>query len=169
MKLTFVDGKHLQIDVGFFAGTWRIHDKWLTYEGAHENTYCEESRSEEDELFSCDHTILRIWDIMISQLMASGEHPLIMKDEGWLKSMARGRLVQMPRSVKCTTKDRKGELLVTWETVDSHQNKHKGLKVVLHAEGCTKDSESNLVCPRNVLHCVSEDGEFYAFLLSYLG
>ena len=158
MELTFVDGKNLQIDVGYFAGTWRVHDKWLTYEGAHENTYCEESSSEENDLFSCDHTVLRLWDIMISQLIATGEHPRIMMDEGWLKSMARGRLAQMPRSVKCATNDRKGELAVTWESVDSHQNKDKEVKVILHVKGGTSGPESSMGCSRNVLRCASDEG-----------
>jgi hypothetical protein len=30
MDLTFVDGEHLHIDAGFFATTWRVHNKWLT-------------------------------------------------------------------------------------------------------------------------------------------
>jgi hypothetical protein len=74
---------------------------------------------------------------MISQLMASGDHASVAEEEGWLKSMARDRLSQMPRAVECTTTARRGELHVHWESVDSYRNKEKEIKIVLHVEGCT--------------------------------
>jgi len=133
MELTFVNGEHLNIDAGFFAGTWKVHSKWLTWEGAHEQAFCEE-----DELwtFSCDHAVLQLWDIMISQLIATGEHPRIATEERWLKSMARIRLSQMPRSVECRQTQTKGELVVAWESTDSHRHKHKTVRVILHWNGC---------------------------------
>jgi hypothetical protein len=136
MKLTFVNGEHLNIDVGFFAKQWKIHNKWLTWEGAHEDTYCEELQLEESWPFSCDHAVLQLWDTMISQLIATGEHTGIMAEEGRIKSMARIRLGQMPRSVECSATDKKCQILVTWKSVDSHQQKNKGVKVVLHMDGC---------------------------------
>ncbi|KAI4712206.1 hypothetical protein J4E89_002471 [Alternaria sp. Ai002NY15] len=113
MNLSFVKGEHLNIDAGFFAGTWKVHNKWLTWEGAHDQAFCEEDQSSGRELFSCDHAVLQLWDIMISQLMANGEHPQVIADERWLKSMARSRLLQMPRSVECAPTEKKGELIVT--------------------------------------------------------
>ncbi|KAI4632043.1 uncharacterized protein J4E87_001513 [Alternaria ethzedia] len=133
MELTFVDGEHLNIDAGFFSGTWKVHSKWLTWEGAHEQAFCEE---DESGTFSCDHAVLQLWDIMISQLIATGEHPRIATEERWLKSMARIRLSQMPRSVECRQTQNKGELMVTWESTDSHRHKHKTVKVILHWGGC---------------------------------
>ena len=132
MNLSFVKGEHLNIDAGFFAGTWKVHNKWLTWEGAHDQAFCEENQSSGGELFSCDHAVLQLWDIMISQLMANGEHPQVTADERWLKSMARSRLLQMPRSVECAPTEKKGELVVTWESIDSHRHKHKTIRVVLH-------------------------------------
>lgn len=133
MELTFVNGEHLNIDTGFFSDTWKVHSKWLTWEGAHEQAFCEE-----DELgtFSCDHAVLQLWDIMISQLIATGEHPRIAVEERWLKSMARIRLSQMPRLVECRQTQKKGELVVRWESTDSHRHKHKTVRVILHRVDC---------------------------------
>jgi hypothetical protein len=136
MELSFVNGEHLNIDAGFFSDTWKIHNKWLTWEGAHEHTFCEEDQSAGQELFSCDHAVLQLWDIMISQLMATGTHSQIVTEERWLKSMARTRLSQMPRSVECIPTQKRGELLVTWESTDSHRHMHKTVKVVLHEGTC---------------------------------
>jgi hypothetical protein len=88
MGLTFVNGEHLNIDAGFFANQWKIHSKWLTWVGAHENTYCEELQLDESGPFSCDHAVLQLWDTMISQLIATGVHTGIMAEEGRIKSMA---------------------------------------------------------------------------------
>jgi hypothetical protein len=149
MKLSFVKGKHLAIDAGFFAGTWKVHNKWLTWEGTHEQTFCEEDQSSGRELFSCDHAVLQLWDIMISQLMADGEHPQVVADERWLKRMARSRLSQMPRSVECFPTGKMGELMVTWESIDSHRNKHKTVNVTLHWVEC---EEENNASDRNYIH-----------------
>lgn len=137
MEVTFVDGESLQIDAGFFGSTWRVHNKWLTYDRAHEHAYCDELASDDQKAFVCDHVVLQLWDIMISQLMASGDHASVAEEEGWLKSMARARLSQMPRAVECSTTARRGELHVHWESVDSHRNKDKEIQIVLHVEGCT--------------------------------
>lgn len=74
MKIVFVDGAQLHIDADYFGGTWRIHDKWLTHEGAHESAYCEERASHHQYSFACDHAILQIYDRMFLQLTATGEH-----------------------------------------------------------------------------------------------
>ncbi|RAR04343.1 hypothetical protein DDE82_004547 [Stemphylium lycopersici] len=125
MELTFVDGEHLDIDTGFFATTWKVHNKWLTWEGAHEHVYCDEDQREGSNMFLCDHAVLRLWDIMISQLIATGDYPRISIDEGLLKSLANKRLLQMPRSVQCSPTERKGELIITWETADLYQNRNE--------------------------------------------
>lgn len=136
MELEFVNGEHLSIDAGIFDTVWKVHSKWLTWEGAHHNTFCEEDHTEESALFSCDHTVLQLWDIMVSQLIATGKYPQITADEGLLKSMVRSRLSQMPRSVQCSQTQKKGELLVTWKSTDSYQNKDKIVRVVLHQDTC---------------------------------
>lgn len=33
MKLIFVDGMHLEVNVGLFQHEWRVHDNWLTWQG----------------------------------------------------------------------------------------------------------------------------------------
>jgi hypothetical protein len=136
MKISFVEGARLRIDAGCFGSTWRIHDRWLTHAGAHETAYCEEPPSDDQQPFTCDHTVLEVYDIMLSQLAADGEHSRIAAKQSWLKSMARARLSQMPRAVICNTTDRKHQLQVRWESVASHQHRDKPVKVVLHASSC---------------------------------
>jgi hypothetical protein len=87
MKLAFIDGQNLDIDAGFLAPTWKIRKKWLTAKGTHENVYCEEDRSDEQNMFSCDHVVMDLWDIIISQLTTAGEHPLVSTQEAWLKGI----------------------------------------------------------------------------------
>ena len=141
MNLSFVEGEHLNIDAGFFAGTWKVHNKWLTWEGAHDQAFCEDQPL--GELFSCDHAVLQLWDVMISQLMANGEHPQVVSEERWLKSMARSRLAEMPRVVRCSPTVNKGVLLVTWQSIDSHRHNYKPVRVVLHQQGCQEDNRQD--------------------------
>lgn len=136
MTLAFVDGNTLNINAGFFEDTWRIHDKWLTPTGAHEYTFCEVNDPGDSGVFTCDHAVLQLWDLMISHLMATGNHPDIATQEAYLKSMARGRLTQMLRSIEFTATSKLGELSVLWKSVDSYQNKDEPVKIVLHHEAC---------------------------------
>jgi len=99
MEIRFVDGARLRIDASFFGKTWRVHDKWLTYEGAHESAFCDERASNQQYPFACDHAILQLYDIMLSQLTATREHSRVAAKEAWLKGMARARLSQMLRWV----------------------------------------------------------------------
>jgi hypothetical protein len=111
LDVIFVKGEQLRIDAGFFESTWRIHNKLLTYDGAHEMAFCEEDTPDYKDYkhpFAFDHVGLQLWDIMLSQLMASGEHPRVAAEEAWLKSMARARLSQMPRSVMSLETSRRG-------------------------------------------------------------
>jgi hypothetical protein len=156
MKIMFVDGEQLRIDAGFFETTWRIHGRWLTYQGAHEAAYCEEEASDQQHLFTCDHYVLELWDIMLSQLAAAGEHPRVAAEEAWLKSLARARLSQMPRSVQCVPTIKKQELKVRWDSVESHRNKDKPVKVILHSVDCTV--EPALRQPDNEVLYVGDHG-----------
>jgi hypothetical protein len=158
MGLTFVDGEQLRIDAGCFDNIWQIHNKWLTCEGAHETAFCEEDVSDCSSTFICDHVVLQLWDIMISQLMATGEHPRVAADEAWLKSMARARLSQMPRSVMCYAPcDRARELRVSWSSVDSYRNSEKPVRVVLHVDRCTETAGTHHQ-PRKVTQFLSDQG-----------
>jgi hypothetical protein len=148
MKLTFVNGEHMDIDAGFSRDTWKVHNKLLTWEGAHEQAFCEVDQSAGLELFTCDHAVLQLWDIIISQLNTTGEHPQIVTKERWLKSSARIRLSQMPTVVGCLATGKKGEVLVTWESTDSDKHKDKMVRVVLHRFSCL----DGLSLPEPVLH-----------------
>lgn len=160
MKLVFVEGETLKIDAGYFGMTWRVHDKWLTYDGAHEHAYCEHLSSDNHNTFVCDHVVLQLWDIMIAQLKATGEHPDVAKKEAWLKGMARARLSQMPRAVQCGSTTKRGELHVTWESEDSHRNKHNRVRVVLHDDNC-HDRVASLRQSSSSGQYLDEQGEFF--------
>jgi hypothetical protein len=136
MEIDFVNGEQLRIDAGFFGNTWQVHNKWLTWEGAHETAFCDDDPSDNQDLFTCDHVVLQLWDIMLSQLIATGDHPYVASHEAWLKGMARSLLSQMPRSVSCFETEKIGELCVKWETVDSYRHREKPVRVVLHVDGC---------------------------------
>jgi hypothetical protein len=158
MNITFVNGEQLRIDAGFFDNTWQIHNKWLTWEGAHKVAFCEDDREDDQEFFTCDHVVLHLWDVMLSQLVATGDHPQVAAREPWLKSMAQARVSGMPRSVSCSETTRKEELSVKWQTVDSYRHRNKPVRVVLHADGCTETAGTRHQ-PRNVMQHLSDQGK----------
>ncbi|KAI8934992.1 hypothetical protein NX059_008658 [Plenodomus lindquistii] len=181
MELNFVEGGSLDIDAGFFAETWKIHDKWLTHEGVHNGvsnytsgetpqneregifdvgqevprTFCDETSPGPHDTFACDHAVLELWDIMIAQLMDTGNHPDISLAARHLKSLARARVAQMPRHVACTTTTTKGALRVTWESVDSHRFKDELVRITLHSEDCY-DATNPINVPKKLLGLVQD-------------
>jgi hypothetical protein len=118
------------------ACLWKVHDKWLLCEGAHEHTFCDTESEEESQMFTCDHAILKLWNMMMSQLMTSEAHHEIPVQEGNLRDLARVRLSQTPRSIECTQTDRKGELQVSCNSAGSYENRSKLVRVVLHYAAC---------------------------------
>lgn len=136
MDFVFVDGRQLDQDASFSGTKWKMHSKWLTYEGTHGRIFCEERDSEDENPYLCDHVVLQLWDIMMSQLAATGNYPGTTAKQPWLLTMARSRLAQMPRSVHCARTDRTGELQVTWYSSDSYLHRDKYVTVTLHADGC---------------------------------
>jgi hypothetical protein len=138
MKLIFVDGMHLEVNVGLFQHEWRVHDNWLTWQGTHENSFCDTTPTDEPETFTCNHAVLKVWDMMMTELMASEHHSEIAAQERELREMARIRLSQMPRSVGCVQTDKKGQLRVTWTSTGSHQNRDKPVNIILHHTECVQ-------------------------------
>lgn len=176
MEISFVDGAHLQIDAGFFTSKWRIHGKWLTHQGAHERerAFCDEEAPGPHDIFLCDHAVLELWDIMITQLVDTGDYPTISQAESHLKSLGRARVSQMPRHVICTTTLAKGELRVTWQSGDSYQYKDKQIRITLHSKSSCVMTDSSLSpgdlnlifrgpyckCPSQLSQAVSEGVTF---------
>lgn len=72
LNVVFVDGENLRVDASFAESTWRIHAKWLTHEGAHGSSFCEEEATNHNPGFVCDDIVLQLWDIMISQFAFLG-------------------------------------------------------------------------------------------------
>jgi hypothetical protein len=159
-EFEFVDGEDLAIDSAYVQPVWKFHSKWLTFEGSHQNTFCDQQCPGEEDPFCCDHAVLHLWDHMISQYAATESSHLSAQDETLLKSMIRTRILQMPRGVKCTRNGKRGQLVVTWEPVDSYQNRKKPVRVVLHAEDCTDEPTSSWKHPVNIMFNPKEGGRF---------
>jgi hypothetical protein len=86
MGFEYVDGKDLNINAAYFSPVWKIHKKWLTYEGTHQGTSCPQGFPEEGDAFCCDHVVLELWDHMISQFAATDKSSSLIKGDSWLKS-----------------------------------------------------------------------------------
>lgn len=157
MDLEFVEGSELGIDVAFYASTFKIHAKWLTYDGVHSDSLCEENAPSNNEPFSCDHAVLKLWELMLYQLVASGDEE-IAKHEGQLRELAQIRLPQIPRRVTCAPTDRRGELCVAWESVESHRNQGKSVRVILHADECTNEPKFSQENPVNSMFNKKDTG-----------
>jgi hypothetical protein len=138
MRIVFVEGKSLDIDMSLSADECKIHDKWLTWQGSHRQPLCDAVPTEQPEIFLCDHAVLKIWDIMITQLIKCEHYSDIAVLESDLREMARIRLSQMPRFIGCAQTDTNGQLQVTWSSIDSYQNKDKPVKVTIHTNGCSQ-------------------------------
>lgn len=138
MKFGFVEGSDLGIDVALIDSVWKIHHRWLTFDGANYDTYCEEAAPTEtgNEVFNCDHAILQLWGLVLSQIVATDGNHAIAKNKSRLKSLASVRLSQMPRNIVCAPTSRRGELLVTWESIEPRKNNSKPVKVTLHSPSC---------------------------------
>lgn len=138
IRVVFVDGKSLDIDMSLTADECRIHDRWLTWQSTHRQSLCDALPTEDPEIFLCDHVVLKIWDIMMIHLIKSGRYNAIAVLESDLREMARIRLSQMPRTISCTQTNKKGQLRVTWSSTDSHQNRNKPVRVTLHTNECSR-------------------------------
>lgn len=136
MKLSFVGGNSLNMDVGLFGDTWCVHGKWLTYEGSHEDVYYDVVDPSEDATFNRDHVVLQLREIMIDHLKATEEHAETGLRGPFLRSMANGRVRQMPRSVRCTPTYKRSRLHVSWKSEHTRQNDSKVVNVVLHNGTC---------------------------------
>jgi len=63
MKLKFVQGKDLTIDLSIIPYALdqldcKVHDKWLSYTGSHDSTFCKEQNPDDKRPFCCDHAVL---------------------------------------------------------------------------------------------------------------
>ena len=156
----FVDGKELAIDAAFSHPVWKLHRKWLSFDELHQNSYCEQQRLDDRNLFCCDHAVLGLWGQILSQLVATDAPGFSTEEEvALLKGRVGTRIVQMPRGVKCVQNRKRGELVVSWESVDSYQNRQEPIRVVLHRENCADDPKSFWKLPLNLMFNPKEGGK----------
>jgi hypothetical protein len=140
MQLVFVEGNDLGVDVAKSGSVWKIQSDWLVYDKVHQYAFCEAKSPAENGLFSCDHVVLWLWDMILAQNVATDRKHDIVKTEGYLKGRAITRLSQMPRNITCAPNNHRGQLVVTWESVESMQNSHEPIRIILHSHGCTGDA-----------------------------
>ncbi|KAF1962905.1 hypothetical protein CC80DRAFT_530799 [Byssothecium circinans] len=120
---------------------FKIVRKWFTHEGAHEATYCDEEKDQDspDNLFTCDHAVLWLWDTMLATLQQMGHIDLNVKEEGSLKAKARAKLQQMPRAITFETYDIRMHVIVRWWSMEAHLNAHRLVKATLHSPDCMQE------------------------------
>jgi hypothetical protein len=140
MQLVFVQGNDLGVDVAKSGSVWKIQSDWLVYDKMHQHAFCEAKSPAETGLFSCDHVVLWLWDLILAQNVANDRKHDITKTEGYLKGRAITRLSQMPRNITCAPNNHCGQLVVTWESVESMQNSSEPIRIILHSHGCTGDT-----------------------------
>jgi hypothetical protein len=134
-----VEAGKLGIVISHHGGEFKIDQRWFTYEGAHESSYCEhsaESTATLQQTFVCDHIILFLWDNMISMLQKQSKDQLGLHPKGNLKSIGRAKLQQLPRAVKTMANGKRDELLVSWTSMEPMMNTRKPLRVTLHSPTC---------------------------------
>lgn len=122
----------------------------LTSHGAHEISSCEEDQTGDNGMFCCDHVIHELWDIMVEHLRALRLHSPSGGTDSDMRNLARLRLPQTPRAVKCEPNDKRGQIVVTWSSVDSYQHKDLRVKVVLHADKSIIHTEEHVELARTM-------------------
>ncbi|KAF2017013.1 hypothetical protein BU24DRAFT_490259 [Aaosphaeria arxii CBS 175.79] len=147
IEYEFVNAGDAGLDLGFRDSKWLINARWLAYDGAHKDAFCEENAPAEDEPFFCDHVVLWLWDLVITGIIAKDSNGEVAKTYGWLKSMVGSRLAQMPRLIQCRRTPFKEELEVSWDCTYSEKNKDNPIRVTLHANNCTGVDEDSLDHP----------------------
>jgi hypothetical protein len=152
----FVDGKELAIDAVYSHSVWKFHHRWLSFDGMHQDTVCEQDIPVKDDRFCCDHAVLGLWGQMLPQLVAT-DASAPSTAETLLKMST--RIARMPRGVKCVRNEKRGELVVSWDSGDSHQNSQKPVRVVLHSFDCLKEPKSLKEHPFNLIFNPGEGGK----------
>ncbi|KAF2497546.1 hypothetical protein BU16DRAFT_317363 [Lophium mytilinum] len=180
MKFKFVNTGDLGLDVIYLregkerAGKeregkeWKINDKWLTFDGAHEHTSCVLNQDDTKlyllhDLFLCDHAAASLFRIMIDELSAEDTHSTSVKElKIRLESISSIRIPQMVRAVTLSVKPQ--ALMVKWKSsgplamIPGHSNQQK--LVILHRTDTCRDkrkislyrgSEEPCDCPRQII------------------
>ncbi|KAF2803634.1 uncharacterized protein BDZ99DRAFT_168163 [Mytilinidion resinicola] len=152
MKLSFVDTRDLGLDVIYLRKErmWKINDKWLTFDGAHEHTACVLDQDDTrfhllHELFLCDHAATSLFRIMIDELSGQDTGNTPLKElKIRLESNGSIRIPQMVRAVRLSVKPE--ALMVTWKSsgrlamISGHCKQQTS--VVLHRTDTCRDKRN---------------------------
>jgi len=143
LDFVFVNGQDLHIDALFSreGKMWKIDQRWITVEGTHQDTYCDQYKQETmAEVFCCDHAVIALFGILVDSMggaqsnQDSGYHERQVK---LIKSTVIGKLAHMPHAISISQTDQAGELRVQWESVErlvvSKRSQSK-MRVLLYLE-----------------------------------
>lgn len=165
--VTYVKSDHSSIDVRQNLSDSRlfIHEKWLRFDTAHQNTPCDISdmsaaKRKQADVFACDHVVEDLFDIVLRTVMGAANSDALRIDN--IRSRARRLFRQTPRDIQIHVGSSPGQLRVSWTCNDPGIiSKHHGddidFHVRLHRDVSCRTKEHTLVlnwsesCPRNCL------------------
>ncbi|OCL08624.1 hypothetical protein AOQ84DRAFT_388718 [Glonium stellatum] len=171
ISIAFVeDNDDLGIDVLYSNDDkrWNIHEKWLTYEGAHEHTLCDRPDSDLGQTsadpmsdgFYCDHAVISLFSLMIDQLPENNGRVSFPADiKHFLKSIATVRMPQMVREVEVCPNDHEGQLVVSWQSAERQivaKNSHNKIHVKLHHEDTCSPFRDLFLYAKDLCDCPSQ-------------
>ncbi|KAK2627369.1 hypothetical protein QTJ16_003335 [Diplocarpon rosae] len=152
LTVIFKDNSKAEIDLLILGSELLINDKWLDYNKTHKNGTCFlwEYGMKEPE-FPCDHTISRLYGIIISKISTT---PLLdrstLESESSLREMLNENLRQMPRMIHIRQGKSTGQLEIVWTGLESKMvwriyGVEMMCRITLHLERTCKDRKADLL------------------------
>ncbi|KAF1977762.1 hypothetical protein BU23DRAFT_657180 [Bimuria novae-zelandiae CBS 107.79] len=135
IKWQFVEGSYIDIDVAWVEDKIIIHDKYINNVQAYEGSFQHEALSPFSESYAYN-VVLWLWDLVLAQLVSSGQHPETIKKESWLKVMVRTQLGRNPRAVTSYPAGDQGGPLVDWHPGPSYNDDGADFMAILHEDDC---------------------------------
>lgn len=124
IQVHIVKGGGTGIDILFEEdkGCLLIHEKWLDFTKAHENTSCEiallaRDRPLHDVPFSCDHIVEDLFELVMNDVRRALKFSHA--EASTIRGFVRERIPQMPRGIKVIAPNEAGVLEVTWKGNES--------------------------------------------------
>ncbi|KAF2497545.1 hypothetical protein BU16DRAFT_606081 [Lophium mytilinum] len=170
MGISFVHTENLRIDAVYTRSSkeLKIDDKWLTYEGAHEQNMCDFGKEEMEGLlkgkaaglFLCDHAVASLCHKVMDVFEARDIGDVSLGElKACLGSIVSIRISQMPRAVEVSRTSKDGELLVTWTCAERNavaDRTQKMLQVVLHRAETCAHTRASLLFKEDTCGCIKQ-------------
>lgn len=153
--VTYVKGDHSSIDVRQNLSDSRlfIHEKWLRFDTAHQDTSCDisdmsKAKRKQADVFACDHVVEDLFDIVLRTVMGATDSDALRIAN--IRSKARRLFRQTPGDIQIQVGSLPGQLRVSWACNDPGIiSKHHGddidFQVRLHRDDSCRTKEHTLV------------------------